>query len=173
MKPNFQHPDMAESRKSCSTVPLMYKPSFGTESNIIGGAKSRFIDGYWPITIDSYRITPDVSTFIQKGNKHLLKLKGKSHEILDPIFSLNGTPGFPDSWAKAVLNIDSNSQRNSIRFFAKLKILFYCHEEGKITNGWFFRHTVTVSVKAERISFRLRAMSKNSALCQRTPCYAA
>jgi hypothetical protein len=31
-------------------------------------------------------------------------------------FPLNGTPGSPDSWAKAVLNIESNSRRNSIRF---------------------------------------------------------
>jgi hypothetical protein len=31
-------------------------------------------------------------------------------------FLLNGTPGSSDSWAKAVLNIDSNSRRNSIRF---------------------------------------------------------
>jgi hypothetical protein len=29
-------------------------------------------------------------------------------------FSLNGTPGSPDSWAKAVLNIDLNSRSNSI-----------------------------------------------------------
>jgi hypothetical protein len=32
------------------------------------------------------------------------------------IFSLNGTPGSPDSWPKAVLNIDSNWRSNSIRF---------------------------------------------------------
>jgi hypothetical protein len=32
------------------------------------------------------------------------------------IFLLNGTPRCPDSWAKEVLNIDSNSTRNSIRF---------------------------------------------------------
>jgi hypothetical protein len=44
-------------------------------------------------------------------------LTGQSHEIFDPrFFSLNGTPGCPDLWAKAVLNTDSNSRRNSIRF---------------------------------------------------------
>jgi hypothetical protein len=38
----------------------------------------------------------------------LLKaLKGQTHEIFDPrFFSLNGTPGCPDSWAKEVLNIE-------------------------------------------------------------------
>jgi hypothetical protein len=42
-------------------------------------------------------------------------LKGQSHEISDPrFFSANNTPGAPDSWAKAVLNINSYSQRYSI-----------------------------------------------------------
>jgi hypothetical protein len=37
-------------------------------------------------------------------------LKRQCHEIFDPrIFSLNCTPGSPDSWAKTVLHIDSNS----------------------------------------------------------------
>jgi hypothetical protein len=49
----------------------------------------------------------------------ILILKRQSHEIFDPRFySLNGTPGSPDSWAKAVLNIDSNWRSNSIRFGA-------------------------------------------------------
>jgi hypothetical protein len=44
-------------------------------------------------------------------------LKGQSHEIFDPrFFSLNGTPGCPDSLDKVVFNIDSNSRRKSIRF---------------------------------------------------------
>jgi hypothetical protein len=44
-------------------------------------------------------------------------LKGQSHEIFDPwFFSLNGTPGCPDSWANAVLNIDSNLMKNLIQF---------------------------------------------------------
>jgi hypothetical protein len=48
----------------------------------------------------------------------LPSLKGQSHEIFDPrFFSLNGTSGSFDSWAKAVLNIDSNWRSNSIRFF--------------------------------------------------------
>jgi hypothetical protein len=39
----------------------------------------------------------------------------------------------------AVLNIDSNSRINLIFLDnGKLKILFYCHEAGKITSGWFF-----------------------------------
>jgi hypothetical protein len=32
------------------------------------------------------------------------------------VFPLNGTPGSPDSWAKTVLNIDSNLQKNLIQF---------------------------------------------------------
>jgi hypothetical protein len=56
-------------------------------------------------------------TYGQKiANAIFAILKGQSHEIFDPrFFWLNGTPGCPDSWAKAVLNIDSNSLRNSIR----------------------------------------------------------
>jgi hypothetical protein len=42
-------------------------------------------------------------------------LKGQSHEIFDPrFFSANITPGSLDSWAKAVLNINSYSRRYSI-----------------------------------------------------------
>jgi hypothetical protein len=69
-------------------------------------------------------------------HKLLLTLKGQSHEIFDPrFFSLNGTPGCPDSWAKAVFNIDSNSRRNSILFDYKnrlramrhyLESIFFC-----------------------------------------------
>jgi hypothetical protein len=52
------------------------------------------------------------------GVRYFFLLKGQSHEIFDPwFFSLNGTPGSPDSGAKAFLNIDSNSRSNSIRFF--------------------------------------------------------
>jgi hypothetical protein len=47
-------------------------------------------------------------------------LKGQSNEILDPqVSSLIGTPGSSDSWAKAVLNKDSNWRSNSIRFHAE------------------------------------------------------
>jgi hypothetical protein len=47
------------------------------------------------------------------------------------------------------------------------KILFYCHEAGKITYGWFFfiDCCFKASVNGERILFRLRAMPKNSVLC--------
>jgi hypothetical protein len=83
-----------------------------------------------------------------------LHLKGQPHEIFNPrFFSLNNTPGSPDSWAKSVLNIDLHWRSNLIRFDAKnrlhamphcvesifvidnakLKILFYCHGAGKIT----------------------------------------
>jgi hypothetical protein len=55
---------------------------------------------------------------VRKGH-----LKGQSHEIFDPrFFSLNGTPGFPDSWAKAVLNIDSNRRSNLNLFDAKNRL---------------------------------------------------
>jgi hypothetical protein len=59
---------------------------------------------------------------------HLKSLKRQSQDIFDPrFFSLNGTPGGPDSWAKAVLNIDSNSRRNSIRFdYENFKKVFFC-----------------------------------------------
>jgi hypothetical protein len=55
-------------------------------------------------------------------------LKGKSHEIFDPrFFALNVTPGCADSWAKAVLNIDSNSRRNSIRFNIENLVDVFCY----------------------------------------------
>jgi hypothetical protein len=45
------------------------------------------------------------------------RLKGKvSRDFRPSFFSLNGTPGSPDSWAKAVLNIDLNWRSNSIFF---------------------------------------------------------
>jgi hypothetical protein len=49
---------------------------------------------------------------------YCLNLKRQCHEIFDPrvFFSLNCTPGSPDSWAKTVLHIDSNSQRSSTKF---------------------------------------------------------
>jgi hypothetical protein len=63
----------------------------------------------------------NISTFPKHFVCSLCKqmyLKGQSHEIFDPwFFSLNITPESPDSWAKAVLNIDLNSRSNSIRFF--------------------------------------------------------
>jgi hypothetical protein len=43
-------------------------------------------------------------------------LKGQSLGIFDPRFFLNCTPVSPDSWAKTVLHIDSNSRRYSIKF---------------------------------------------------------
>jgi hypothetical protein len=44
---------------------------------------------------------------------------------------------------------------------AILKILFFCHEAGKITYGSFFGRLLLYGFfKAERILFRLRAMSK-------------
>jgi hypothetical protein len=79
-----------------------------------------------------------------------MAIKGPVSRDFYPRF--NGTPGGPDSWA--VLNIDSNSQNNLIRFDAEidstlcrrarsrfllllldnanLTILFYCHGSGKI-----------------------------------------
>jgi hypothetical protein len=77
-----------------------------------------------------------------------------SRDFRPSVFSFNCTPGSPDSWAKTILHIDSNSRINSTtkihsalcriarsRFFlldnAKLKILFYCHGAGKITYDRF------------------------------------
>jgi hypothetical protein len=40
-----------------------------------------------------------------------------TRDLPSGFFSLNGTPGSPDSWAKVVLKIDSNWRSNSIRFF--------------------------------------------------------
>jgi hypothetical protein len=46
-----------------------------------------------------------------------LHLKGQSHKVFDPrFFSLKCTPGSPDSWAKTVLHIDSNSRIYLIKF---------------------------------------------------------
>jgi hypothetical protein len=39
-----------------------------------------------------------------------------SRDFRPLVFSLNCTPGSPDSWAKTVLHIDSNSRRYSIKF---------------------------------------------------------
>jgi hypothetical protein len=85
---------------------------------------------------------------------HISVFKGtESRDFRPSVFSLNCNPGSPDSWAKAVLNIDSIWGSISIKFDAKnrlramphgaesillldnakLKILFYCHGAGKIT----------------------------------------
>jgi hypothetical protein len=59
-------------------------------------------------------LSPEYTIYIWRNAQ---PLKGQCREIFGPrYFSLNGSPGSPDSWAKAVLNIDSNSRRNSIRF---------------------------------------------------------
>jgi hypothetical protein len=107
-----------------------------------------------------------------------VRLKGQYHEIFVTLyFSLNGTSGCPDSWAKEVLNIDSNSRRNSIRYDyenrlralprraesiflldnAKLKF-FYCHKAGKMTYDWFFY--ILYFCKGRKIFSPLRTMSK-------------
>jgi hypothetical protein len=45
----------------------------------------------------------------------LESLKGQEHEIFGPrFFSSINTPGPPDSWAKAVSNVNSYSKRYSI-----------------------------------------------------------
>jgi hypothetical protein len=54
---------------------------------------------------------------VQYNNTGMHLLEGQSHEIFDPrVFSLNCTPASPDSWAKTVLHIGSNSRRYSIKF---------------------------------------------------------
>jgi hypothetical protein len=78
---------------------------------------------------------------------------GQSHEIFDPrFFSTISTPGSPESWAKAVLDIKSYSRRYSIfkfdfalcriapsRFLAlaiqKVFLLFCRQYVGKFTYG--------------------------------------
>jgi hypothetical protein len=45
---------------------------------------------------------------------------------------LTGTPGSPDSWAKAVLNIDSNCRSNSIRFDAENRLRAMLHSAESI-----------------------------------------
>jgi hypothetical protein len=57
-------------------------------------------------------------------------LKEQSHEIFDLwFFSSNNTPGSSDSWDKAVLNIDSNSQRNLLRFDYKNRLHAMPHSD--------------------------------------------
>jgi hypothetical protein len=66
----------------------------------------------------------------------MVPLKGQSHKIFDHrFFSLNGTPGSHDSWAKAVLNIDSNWRSNAT-------ILFLFHGACKIIYDRFFDRLV-------------------------------
>jgi hypothetical protein len=66
---------------------------------------------------------------------HIEHFKGQSHEIFDPrFFSANNTSWSPDSWAKAVLNINSYSRRYSI-FAESTHIREYLREiETKLKN---------------------------------------
>jgi hypothetical protein len=53
----------------------------------------------------------------------LIVLKGTVSRDFRPLFfSSNCTPGSPDSWAKMVLHIDSNSRSNSIIFDDKNRL---------------------------------------------------
>jgi hypothetical protein len=63
-----------------------------------------------------------------------------SRDFRPSVFSLNCTPGSPESCAKTVLHIDSNSRGYSIFLLDndKLQILFYSHGVGKITYDRFF-----------------------------------
>jgi hypothetical protein len=50
-------------------------------------------------------------------------------------FSLHSTPGCHDSWAKAVLNVDSNSRRNSIRLQNRLRAMAHSTESIFLLNN--------------------------------------
>jgi hypothetical protein len=109
--------------------------------------------------------------WVSRDDKYLRRLKEfkrtVSRDFRPTAFSLNSTPGWPNSWDKAVLNIGSNSRRNSIRFFlldtgiAKLKILF--------NYGWFFIDCFFNDFcKSRKNFFRLCAMRhSDSALCRK------
>jgi hypothetical protein len=60
-------------------------------------------------------------------------LKGQCHEIFDhQFFSLNCSPGSPDSWAKTVLHIDSNSWRSSAKIDDKNQLRALPHSAESI-----------------------------------------
>jgi hypothetical protein len=55
-------------------------------------------------------------------------MKGTVSQDFRPlVFSLNGTSGSPDSWAKAVLNIDLNSGSNLIHVDDENRLLAMPH----------------------------------------------
>jgi hypothetical protein len=70
----------------------------------------------------AFKMNADHMLKIKIKCKILMKIKSHlNSRDFQPLvffrFKQYGTPGSPDSWANAVLNIDSNSRRNSIRFF--------------------------------------------------------
>jgi hypothetical protein len=71
-------------------------------------------------------------------------LKGQSHEIFDPrfFFSLTCTPGSPDSWAKTILHIESNSRR-----YSTTKIEIIVGSRNKILSAFTEAVKVTVFQK--------------------------
>jgi hypothetical protein len=61
-------------------------------------------------------------------NIFICYLKGPCHEIFDPqFFSSINTPGPPDSWAKAVSNINSYS-REIFDYENRLRAMHHCAE---------------------------------------------
>jgi hypothetical protein len=69
-------------------------------------------------------------------------------------------PGSPDSWAKTVLHIDSNSWRSSTKFDENNRLRAMPLPWGRQDHLWpiFWKTvTLTASVKAERILFWLSA----------------
>jgi hypothetical protein len=82
-------------------------------------------------------------------------LKKQCHEIFDPrFFSLNCTPGSPDTWAKTVLHIGSNSRSYSTtKIDSALCRIARSHESGdqgyslmKKTEGRKSRDTVSLTI---------------------------
>jgi hypothetical protein len=110
-------------------------------------------------------------------------LKGQSHEIFDLwFFFFNCTPGSPDSWAKAVSNIDSylrsysttkiesalcNTARTFLLDNRQLSILLYCHGVSKIICGCFLLYCFfNGRYKSRNIGVWLRTVQK-----KKTPHY--
>jgi hypothetical protein len=106
----------------------------------------------YPALLRPSNLSNEIGKRVPKS-RETIPLKGQSHEIFDPrFFSANSSPGSPDSWAKAILNINSYSRRYSIfkfdsalcriarsRFLVsaiqKLFLLFFRQYVGKFTYG--------------------------------------
>jgi hypothetical protein len=90
----------------------------------------------------------------------LQTLKRQSHEIFDPrFFSLNCTPGSPESWAKTVLHIDSNSRRYST---TKIDSALCGIARSRQENFWLEFHIEWHSAESQIKLF----LNRDSALCR-------
>jgi hypothetical protein len=90
-------------------------------------------------------------------------------------FSTNNTPGSPDSWAKAVLNLNSYSRRYSIIKFASalrripILFLFFCREY--VGNSSMFDFSLDCCFNAVYEGLKFRESSPRCA--KSTPHYVA